>query len=172
LPRRSSWKGRLLAETGFPRRLSSPIFRTPCTALSLLPSERRWQPAGALPTPVGGGTVNSMICIYKVDNIRAHGTNPLTSPLDTSPWLFPLCLATLPCSQVPLTYLESLLCVWCDPRPLWSQVACKLTPPPLSLPTPFSRPQRFPIPIMCPSTTASRHRLHIVRYTLYWKSFK
>jgi hypothetical protein len=73
-----------------------------------------------------------MICIYKVDNIRAHGTNPLTSHLDNSPFAW----RTLPCSQVPLTCMESLLCVWCDPCPLWSQVACKLTssPSPLSLP--------------------------------------
>jgi hypothetical protein len=38
-------------------------------------------------------------------------------------------------------------------------------PPPLSHPIPFSRPQRFPIPIMCPSTTTLWHRLHIVWYS-------
>jgi hypothetical protein len=46
-------------------------------------------------------------------------------------------------------------------------------PPPPSLPIPFSRPQRFPIPIMCPSTMTSRHRLHLVQnitgYTLLQK---
>jgi hypothetical protein len=44
--------------------------------------------------------------------------NPLITPLDN-----PLC------TRVPLTYLESLLSVWYDPCPPWSQVACKLTSP-------------------------------------------
>jgi hypothetical protein len=48
-----------------------------------------------------------MICIYKVDNIRAHGTNPLTSPLDNSP----LAWQTLPCTQVlSLTWNPSFVC--------------------------------------------------------------
>jgi hypothetical protein len=87
--------------------------------------------------------------------------NPLVNPLGNPPsaWI------TLPCSRVPLTYLESLLCVWCDPCPLWSQVACKLTsPPPGSLPMPISRPQWSPMSIVCPSTTTSQPRLHIVWY--------
>jgi hypothetical protein len=83
------------------------------------------------------------------------------------PLIIPLALRTLPCSPVPLTYLESLLCMWCDPCPLWSQVACKLTSSPLPFPSPISLPvpQQFPIPIVCPSTTTSRHRLHVVRYS-------
>jgi hypothetical protein len=52
--------------------------------------------------------------------------NPSMIPLDDSP----SAQRIPPCSRVPLTYLESLLCVWCDPCPLWSQVACKLTSPP------------------------------------------
>jgi hypothetical protein len=108
-----------------------------------------------------------MICIYKVDNIRAHGTNPLMSPLDNSPFAW----RTLPCFQVPLTYLEFLLCVWCDPCPPWSQVACKLTSSPLPFPSPMSLPvpQWFPILIVCPSTMTSRHQHHIVRYINYKK---
>ncbi len=48
------------------------------------------------------------------------------NPLDNSP-----------CTRVPLTYLESLLSMWCDPCPPWSQVACKLTSPsPFPLPPP------------------------------------
>jgi hypothetical protein len=75
------------------------------------------------------------------------------TPLDNSP-----------CTRVPFTYLESLLSVWCDPCPPWSQVACKLTSP-----SPFP-PQRFPNSIMRPSTTTSRHRLHLVQHT-YLVSF-
>ncbi len=60
-----------------------------------------------------------------------------------SPWWIPLIIPllpeTLPCSGVLLTYLESLLSVWCDPCPLWSQVACKLTSP-LLFPSPFPFP--------------------------------
>jgi hypothetical protein len=97
--------------------------------------------------------------------MRAHGTIPLITPWRIPLTILPFAWRILPCSRVPLTYLESLLCVWCDPCPLWSQVACKVTSPPLSLPIPFSRPQRFPISSMCPSTTTSQHRLHIVWYT-------
>ncbi len=104
--------------------------------------------------------------------MRAHGTTPwwipLIIPLDNSPFAW----WTLPCSRVPLTYLESLLCVWCDPCPLWSQVACKLTSPSPFPPIPFSRPQQFPIPVMCPSTMTSRHRLHIVRYKINTRKYK
>jgi hypothetical protein len=57
-----------------------------------------------------------------------------------------------------------------------SRLLVNWPPPPLSLPIPISHPQRFPIPIMCPSTTTSRHRLHIVRYSfiekIHWKTFK
>ncbi len=85
--------------------------------------------------------------------------NPLINPLDNSP----LHGKTLPCSRVPLTYLESLLCVWCDTCPLWSQVACKLTSP-LLFPSPFP----FPAPNGSPSnyvpfydniTTSTSHSL-------------
>jgi hypothetical protein len=72
---------------------------------------------------------------------------------------------TLPCTRVPLTDLESLLWVWCDPCPLWSQVACKLTPTPSSFPPHSHLPHRwFPNPIMCPPKTTSRPRLHTVGY--------
>ncbi len=83
------------------------------------------------------------------------------NPLGNSP----LPGKSLPCSWSPLTYLESLLCVWCDSRPPWSQVACVLTSPPFSSPSPFPFPQRFPVSNTCPSTTTSQNRLHIVRYT-------
>jgi hypothetical protein len=66
---------------------------------------------------------------------------PLPTPLDNSL-----------CNQVPLTYLESLLPVWCDPRPPWSQVACKLTSP---SPFPFPAPNRSPNFQLC--TLLRRH---------------
>ncbi len=88
--------------------------------------------------------------------------DPLMNPLDNSPYAW----RTLPCSRIPLTYLESLLCVWCDPCPLWSQVVN--WPPPLPFPSPFSflAPLRFPIPIVCPCTTTSWPQLHIVWYNI------
>jgi hypothetical protein len=85
---------------------------------------------------------------------------PLGCPLDNPP----LPRKSLPCSWSPFTYLESLLCVWCDSCPLWSQVACVLTSPPLPSPSSFPAPQWFPISNMCPPTTTLLHRLHIVRY--------
>ncbi len=75
----------------------------------------------------------------------------MAQPLDNSP-----------CTRVPLTYLESLLSVWCDPCPPWSQVACKLTSPSPFPPHSLSRPRRFPNSTVRPSTTTSRHRLHLV----------
>jgi hypothetical protein len=86
----------------------------------------------------------------QVDNIKAHGATPwrvfLVTPLDNSP-----------CSRVPLTYLESLLSVWCDPCPPWSQVACKLTSPslfpPHSLFPPPTDPQSNYAPIYDDITT-------------------
>ncbi len=104
--------------------------------------------------------------MYKIGIIsEAYGTIPLTIPLVVPLVIPPLPEKSLPCSCIPFTYLESLLCVWCDSGPLWSQVACVLTSP-LPLPSPFSfpAPQRFPISTMCPPTTTLRHRLHIVRY--------
>jgi hypothetical protein len=91
--------------------------------------------------------------------------NPLDNPLG-SPLGNPLLPGkSLPCSWTPITYLESLLCMWCDSRPLWSQVACVLTSPPFPSPSSFATPQWFPISNMCPPTMTLRHRLHIVRYT-------
>ncbi len=66
----------------------------------------------------------------QVDDLSTS-RNPLTTPLDNSP-----------CIQVPLTYLESLLSVWRNPCPPWSQVACKLTSP---SPFPFPAPNGSPI---------------------------
>jgi hypothetical protein len=68
------------------------------------------------------------------------------------------------CTRVPLTYLESHLSVWCDPRPPWSQFACKLTSP---FPCPFPTPNGFPNSIVCPPKTTSRHRLPLVRHNRY-----
>ncbi len=82
--------------------------------------------------------------------------SPLITPLDNSP-----------CSRVPLTYLESLLSVWCDPCPPWSQVACKLTSPSPFFPHSLFPPPTVPNPIMRPSTTTSRHRLHLVWHNPY-----
>ncbi len=79
--------------------------------------------------------------------------SPCKLPLITS-------LDNSPCTWVPLTYLESLLFVWCDPRPPWSQVACKLTSP---SPFHFPAPNGSPNSIVRPFKTTSRHRLHIVR---------
>jgi hypothetical protein len=79
--------------------------------------------------------------------------NPLYNP--------PLPGKSLPCSWTPLTYLESLLCVWCDSRPLWSQVACVLTFPPPFLPIPFSLSPTVPHLKYMPSydniTTSASH---------------
>jgi hypothetical protein len=107
--------------------------------------------------------------MYKVGIIsEAHGTIPLKIPL-----VIPLRLESpSPVPEPLFTYLESLLCVWCDSRPLWSQVACVLTfPLPLPFPSSFPAPQRFPNSNMCPPTTTLRHRLHIVRYN-YKKQFR
>ncbi len=88
---------------------------------------------------------------------------PLVNSPCHSPCQFPqLISCQLPFSRVPLTYLESLFFAWCDPRPPWSQVACKLTspfPPHSNFPTPHG----FPKSIVRPSKTTSRYRLHIVR---------
>jgi hypothetical protein len=96
--------------------------------------------------------------------------NPLVTPLDNSPLMTPLDGSL--CTRVPLTYLESLLSVWCDPHPPWSQVACKLTSP---SPFPFPTPNGSPNSIVRPSKTTSRHWLHLVRNMkdlqyLYWPS--
>ncbi len=76
--------------------------------------------------------------------------NPLITLLDTP-------LNSSPCSWVPLTYLESLLSVWCDPCPPWSQVACKLTSPspnpPHSLFPPPTVPQSNYAPLYDDITT-------------------
>ncbi len=66
-----------------------------------------------------------MIHMYRL-TILKHVAHPLMTPLENSP-----------CTRVPLTYLESLLSVWCDPCPPWSQAACKLTSP---SPFPFPPP--------------------------------
>ncbi len=97
-----------------------------------------------------------------IDNAKSW-CNPLWIPLANSPCWFPW---QLPFPWVPPTYLESLLSAWCDPRPPWSQVACKLTslspfPPHSNFPTPHGLPKS----IVRPSKTTSRHRLHIVRNT-------
>ncbi len=97
--------------------------------------------------------------MYKVGTIsEVHGTVPLVNPL---------CLEkSLPYSWSPLTYLESLLCVWCDSCPPWSQVACVLTFPPFFLPIPlFPFPNGSPVLNTCPPTATSQRRLHIVRYS-------
>jgi hypothetical protein len=88
---------------------------------------------------------------------------PLVNPLCELPLLVPLADSLFP--QVPLTYL-ALLFAWCDPRPPWSQVACKLTSPsPFPPRSNFPTPQGFPKSIVGPSKTTSRHRLHIARNT-------
>ncbi len=61
----------------------------------------------------------------------------------------------LPCTRVPLTYLETLLSVWCDPRPPWSQVACKLTSPSPFPPHSISHP-----PTVSPIQLCSLLRRH------------
>jgi hypothetical protein len=86
--------------------------------------------------------------------------HPLFTPLVISFCQFPLPIP--PCTRDPLTYLESLLSMWCDPRPPWSQVACKLTSPsPFSPHSLFPPPNGFPNSIVRPSKTTSRHRLHL-----------
>jgi hypothetical protein len=62
--------------------------------------------------------------------------------------------------EVFLTYLESLLFLWCDPCPPWSQVARKLASP---SPFQFPDPPGFPQIIVRPSKMTSRLRIHIVR---------
>ncbi len=86
--------------------------------------------------------------MYKMTTLSIW-RNPLLTPFDNSP-----------CTRVPLTYLESLLSVWCDPRPPWSQVAGKLTSP---SPFPFPAPNGSPNSIVRPPKTTSRHQLHLVR---------
>ncbi len=94
--------------------------------------------------------------------------NPLWSPCDPldNP---PLPGRSLPCSWIPLTYLESLLCVWCDSRPLWSRLLVYWPPPlPLLFPFSFLLPNGSPNSLKCPSTPTSWHRLHIVLYNKYF----
>jgi hypothetical protein len=85
--------------------------------------------------------------------IGAHGTipfdNPLTIPLDNPPLLE----ESLPCPRVSLTYLESLLCVWYNSRPLWSQVASILT-------SPFPPHSLFPLPNGSPLQLCALLRWH------------
>jgi hypothetical protein len=88
-----------------------------------------------------------MIHIYRL-TILSTWRNPLVFPLANSP-----------CTRVPLTYLESLLPVWCNPCPPWYQVACKLTSPPIPSPFHFPAPNGSPNSIVRPSKTTSRHRL-------------
>jgi hypothetical protein len=97
--------------------------------------------------------------MYIVDIIlEAHGTIPLTIPLDDPP----LPGKSLPCSRIPLTYLESLLCMWCDSHPLRSQVAYILTSP-SPFPSSFPAPQWFPqfnyVPFYDDITTSTSHSL-------------
>jgi hypothetical protein len=97
-----------------------------------------------------------MIHIHRL-MILSHGATPyefpLLIPLDNSP--FP---------RVPPTYLESLLFVWCDPRPPWSQVARKLTSPsPFPPHSIFPPSNGSPNVIVRPFKMTSPHRLHIVR---------
>jgi hypothetical protein len=69
-----------------------------------------------------------------------------------------------PCTRVPLTYLETLLSARCNPRPPWSQVACKLTSPsPFHFPAPNGSPNSI---VRSPKMT-SRYRLHLVRNRNY-----
>jgi hypothetical protein len=101
-----------------------------------------------------------MIHIYRL-TLLGHGATPcyfpLPIPLANSPW-------QLPFPWVPPTCWESLLFAWCDHRPPWSQVACKLTSPSPFPPHSLFPHQRFPNSIMRPSTTTSWHRLHLVRH--------
>ncbi len=114
--------------------------------------------------PYQHDTHTQLADMYKVGIIsEAHGTIPLIIPL-----VIPLCLESP--SPVPepllLTWNPSFACG--DSRPLWSQVTCVLTSPlPLPSPSSFPAPQWFPISNMCPPTTTLRHRLHIVRYSIY-----
>ncbi len=100
----------------------------------------------------------------QIDNIRAHGTNPLIIPLFNFPFAWP---PSLVLKSLSLTWSPSFVCgaipVHSGPRLL-----VNWPPPSLSLPIlPFPFPNGFPSPIMCPSTTTSRHRLHIVQYTYF-----
>jgi hypothetical protein len=96
-----------------------------------------------------------MIHIHRLA-VLIYGAIPSYSP----------CYSPLP---IPL-FLESLLLTWnpsscvARSRPPWSQVACKLTSPSLTLPIPNSHPpQGFPKLIVRPTKTPSRSRLHIFR---------
>ncbi len=94
--------------------------------------------------------------MYRFDIILEH----MAQSHLVTPWQFPLIIPplpweSLPCSGVPLTYLESLLWVWCDLCPLWSQVACKLTSP-LLFPSPFP----FPAPNSSPFQLCALLRRH------------
>ncbi len=79
--------------------------------------------------------------------------NPLLIPPCQFPLLIPL--DNSPFSWVPPTYLESLLFAWCDPRPPWSQVACKLTSP-----SPFPPHSIFPPPMVSPIQLCAPLRRH------------
>jgi hypothetical protein len=106
--------------------------------------------------------------MYKVGIIsEVYGTIPLTIPLGNSPFpgrippLFPIpfYLLGIPpwhVAQFPSTLVPGCLCT-------------DLPPPFLSPHPPFPFPQRFLILNTCPPTTTSRHRLHIVRYTIIHK---
>ncbi len=92
--------------------------------------------------------------------------SPLITPLDNSPWYSPWYLPLItPLVPEPLslTWNPSFLCgaILVHPGP---RLLVNWPSPPHSLPIPFSHPQRFPNPIMRPSTTTSRHRLQLVRH--------
>jgi hypothetical protein len=106
--------------------------------------------------------------MYKVGIIsEAHCTIPLVIPL-----IIPLCLESP--SPVP----ESLLLTWnpsfaCGAIPFHSgpRLLVYWPPSPPFPRRPFPCPQRFPISNMCPPTTTSRNRLHIVRYNNSQETF-
>ncbi len=77
----------------------------------------------------------------------------MAQPSANSPCQFPPLtpLDNSPCSESPLLTWNSLLSVWCDPCPPWSQVACKLTSP-----SPF----HFPAPTVPPIQLCALLRRH------------
>ncbi len=105
-----------------------------------------------------------MICIYRL-TIWKH--------MAQTPWRVPLIipLVNLPFGwrpslvpeSVSLTWNHSFLCGAILVHP-GLRMLVNWPPPPHSLPIPFSFPQRFPIPIISPSTTTSWHQLHLVQH--------